>query len=128
MVNQGCPPARSILLSPGSTRARPTIDGYRKHPLPIAIFKNTTRKQVLIVFFLYLAFFGPATVYGQLYSTRTGCIGVYAKTTVDIAVLLKGFTFTTELMQEHLNENYVESHKYPKASFHGSYTGDVPPG
>jgi polyisoprenoid-binding protein YceI len=29
-------------------------------------------------------------------------------------------------MQEHFNENYAESDKYPKASFNGSYTGDVP--
>jgi len=31
-------------------------------------------------------------------------------------------------MQEHFNENYVESDKYPKATFSGSYTGDVPVG
>lgn len=28
-------------------------------------------------------------------------------------------------MQEHFNENYVESDKYPKATFTGSFTGDV---
>jgi hypothetical protein len=85
--------------------------------------------------------------YGQLYMTRTGFIGFYSKTSAEdikaenhqayaviddgkknlaFAVLLKGFTFPKELMQEHFNENYVESDKYPKATFSGSFTGDVP--
>ncbi len=28
-------------------------------------------------------------------------------------------------MQQHFNENYIESDKYPKANFLGSYTGNV---
>jgi len=47
------------------------------------------------------------------------------KKNLAFAALLKGFTFPKELMQEHFNENYVESDKYPKASFTGAYTGDV---
>jgi polyisoprenoid-binding protein YceI len=38
---------------------------------------------------------------------------------VESAVLLKGLLFEKALMQEHFNENYVESDKYPKASFKG---------
>ncbi|MBU6340273.1 MAG: YceI family protein [Bacteroidetes bacterium] len=38
---------------------------------------------------------------------------------VQTAVLLKGFLFEKALMQEHFNENYVESSKYPKAEFKG---------
>jgi len=34
-------------------------------------------------------------------------------------VLMKGFEFQKALMQEHFNENYVESDKYPKADFKG---------
>lgn len=41
------------------------------------------------------------------------------------AVLLKGFIFPKELMQEHFNENYVESDKYPKATFSGACSGDM---
>ncbi|MBT8282811.1 MAG: YceI family protein [Muriicola sp.] len=39
----------------------------------------------------------------------------------EIAVLLlvKEFDFKRKLMQEHFNENYVESDKYPKAYFTG---------
>ena len=36
------------------------------------------------------------------------------------AVLMKGFEFEKALMQEHFNENYVESHKFPKAEFKGN--------
>jgi len=44
------------------------------------------------------------------------------------AVLMKGFEFEKALMQEHFNENYVESHKFPKAEFKGQVLnpGDVP--
>ena len=47
------------------------------------------------------------------------------KKNIAFSLLLKGFVFTKELMQEHFNENYVESDKYPKANFIGTYTGDV---
>ena len=35
------------------------------------------------------------------------------------AVLIQGFKFDKALMQEHFNENYMESGKYPKATFKG---------
>lgn len=38
---------------------------------------------------------------------------------IQIAVLLKGFEFEKALMQEHFNENYVESDKYPRCEFKG---------
>lgn len=106
-------------------------------------------KHIPIFLFICLACLRPATAYSQLYSTRTGFIGFYSKTPLEdikaennqvfaiidagkkniaLAVLLKGFIFTKELMQEHFNENYVESDKYPKASFNGSYSGDVAAG
>ncbi len=42
--------------------------------------------------------------------------------TGEIAVILKmtAFLFEKGLMQEHFNENYVESEKFPKATFRGS--------
>ena len=87
------------------------------------------------------------SAHSQLYTTRTGFIGFYSKTPLEdiraennqvfavidagkkniaFSLLLKGFIFTKELMQEHFNENYVESDKYPKATFNGSFSGDVP--
>jgi hypothetical protein len=46
---------------------------------------------------------------------------------IQFAVLMKGFEFPKALMQEHFNENYVESDKYPKADFKGQVVnnGDV---
>jgi hypothetical protein len=35
------------------------------------------------------------------------------------AVLIKGFRFERALMEEHFNENYMESTKFPKADFKG---------
>ena len=35
------------------------------------------------------------------------------------AVLVKSFHFESALMEEHFNENYVESNKYPKSTFKG---------
>lgn len=37
-------------------------------------------------------------------------------------VLMKSFHFERALMEEHFNENYVESDKFPKASFKGKVT------
>lgn len=36
---------------------------------------------------------------------------------VEFSVLMKSFNFKKALMQEHFNENYVESEKFPKATF-----------
>jgi hypothetical protein len=74
------------------------------------------------------------------YFTRTGTISFFSATPIeDIAArsqqvgavvdvqtgqvaftaLLKDFKFAKSLMQDHFNENYVESEKYPKAVFNG---------
>lgn len=41
---------------------------------------------------------------------------------IQVSVLMKGFEFEKALMQEHFNENYVESNKFPKAVFTGTIT------
>jgi hypothetical protein len=43
---------------------------------------------------------------------------------IQFAVLMKGFEFRKALMQEHFNENYVESDKYPKSEFRGQITNN----
>lgn len=68
------------------------IDFYSKAPLEDIEAKNKTVTAVL--------------------DTKTGA--------VQFSVQMKGFEFEKELMQEHFNENYVESDKYPKAEFKGS--------
>jgi hypothetical protein len=37
--------------------------------------------------------------------------------------LMKGFRFKVALMEEHFNENYIESDQYPKAIFKGKIDG-----
>jgi hypothetical protein len=49
---------------------------------------------------------------GAVLDTKTGA--------VQAVVLMRGFEFKKALMQEHFNENYVESHKYPSAELRGS--------
>jgi polyisoprenoid-binding protein YceI len=39
---------------------------------------------------------------------------------IQFSVLIKAFRFKKALMEEHFNENYMESKKYPKAIFKGS--------
>lgn len=41
---------------------------------------------------------------------------------LEFAVLIKSFHFEKALMEEHFNENYMESTKYPKATFKGKIT------
>jgi len=86
------------------------------------------------------------TVHAQQYFTTTGFAGFYSKTSLEdikaennqvfavidvtnkklaFSMLLNGFVFTKELMQEHFNENYVESDKYPKATFTGTYSDNI---
>ena len=43
---------------------------------------------------------------------------------LQFSVLMKGFEFDKALMQEHFNENYIESDKYPKADFKGTITNN----
>ena len=96
---------------------------------------------------IVLAFFIVSSirldVCAQKYFSRTGEISFYSHTPIeDIeaetntattvydsesgniqwAVLIKSFEFEKALMQEHFNENYMESSKFPKATFKGSIT------
>ncbi len=78
------------------------------------------------------------------YATRNGEISFFSHTAVEdidavnhkatsvldaatgameFAVLIKGFEFEKALMQEHFNENYMESNTYPKATFKGKVAG-----
>jgi hypothetical protein len=47
------------------------------------------------------------------------CILNTANGEIASLALLKGFRFKIALMEEHFNENYIESDKYPKATFKG---------
>lgn len=99
----------------------------------INLFRNIG---VLLVVFLV-----SSQIYGQKYYTKTGNLkfeasaeafepvaaehtgttAVLETTSGKLAVLalVRGFHFRNALMEEHFNENYIESDKFPKASFSG---------
>jgi polyisoprenoid-binding protein YceI len=83
------------------------------------------------------------SVNAQRYMTKNGYIGFYSHTPMEdikadnnqvagvldvstgemvFQVLIKSFHFDRALMEEHFNENYMESEKFPKASFKGKIT------
>jgi hypothetical protein len=69
-----------------------------------------------------------ATVSGALDSvigTSNTVSSIFDKTTGDFVVqgLVKSFKFKSPLMEEHFNENYMESDKLPKTSFKGKVVG-----
>jgi polyisoprenoid-binding protein YceI len=41
------------------------------------------------------------------------------------SVQIKSFTFSKALMQQHFNDNYMESGKFPKAEFKGTITNNA---
>jgi hypothetical protein len=98
-------------------------------------------KSLLIIFAVSLFLTGTATA--QNYVTKNGKISFFSKTDIEdisavnnqvvsvltpktasiaFSVLINGFLFKKALMQEHFNENYMESAKYPKAGFKGTFT------
>ena len=55
-------------------------------------------------------------------ATHSAVSALLSADTGELAVLalVRGFRFPLALMEEHFNENYIESHQYPKTSFKGS--------
>ena len=93
-------------------------------------------KNILILALLFATQFA----FGQKYFSKMGKVSFYsdapmekieahnttASTVLDAAtgnmewaVLIQGFKFEKALMQDHFNENYMESSTYPKAKFKG---------
>lgn len=65
-----------------------------------------------------------ATVPGamdEVIGTNKTVSAIFDKSTTDLVVLalVKSFKFKSPLMEEHFNENYMESDKLPKATFKG---------
>lgn len=79
----------------------------------------------------------------SVFMTRSGQVSFFSKTPMEniegtnnevtsmidtgkgdivFAVLVKSFRFEKALMEEHFNENYLESTKFPKATFQGKFT------
>ena len=68
-----------------------------------------------------IKFEASVPAFEEIAATNTSVSCILDKNTGDIAVLalVKAFHFKIPLMEEHFNENYIESDKYPKATFKG---------
>ena len=69
----------------------------------------------------YISFFSHSIV-EDIKADNRQVLSVIDTKTGEIAVqlLMRSFLFKKALMQQHFNESYVESHKYPKATFKGN--------
>ena len=97
-------------------------------------------KKISILLITILSF---NLTFAQKYMTKTGTIdfvsdaplekivGVNKSTAclldsktgdINFVVLIKSFVFEKQLLQEHFNENYMESDKFPKSTFKGKIT------
>lgn len=95
-------------------------------------------KKLILIAILAMAHLG---LMAQKYFTRTGEISFFSSTSVEdieahnktvtavfdaasgaiqFSVTMKAFHFEKALMEEHFNENYVESDEFPKSTFKGT--------
>lgn len=98
-------------------------------------------KKIAILFTVFMVTFSLANA--QKYMTKGGTIKFSSDTPMEkieavnrqvnsaldfstgnfvFKVLIRGFEFPKALMQEHFNENYMESDKYPNSTFNGKIT------
>lgn len=97
------------------------------------------KKSILILLLMAVGTAG----FAQKFMTRTGRVSFFSATSMEniqainnevaaaldaksgdiqMIVPIKSFKFEKALMQEHFNENYMESDKFPKAEFKGRIT------
>ncbi|MEP7108082.1 MAG: YceI family protein [Ferruginibacter sp.] len=98
-------------------------------------------KRIFFLLWMSIAFMHVAKA--QIFFTKNGMISFFSKSPLEnisavnnqvvsvintttgeikFSVIIKGFLFKKALMQEHFNENYMESDKYPKATLNGTIT------
>lgn len=101
---------------------------------------NFMKKQIAAIFITCLFALSASS---QTYFTRSGRITFFSKAPVEnieatnneatsfldikkgevaFVALIKSFKFKKALMEEHFNENYMESNTFPKANFKGTIT------
>ncbi|MEA5138753.1 YceI family protein [Arcicella rigui] len=98
------------------------------------------------IFILAIFLFVSQVAYSQLFSTQSGITSFFSKTpleditavnsnvsailntsTGEIAVRMNmnQFNFPNKLMQEHFNENYIESDEFPTGTFTGKINEEI---
>ncbi len=107
----------------------------------LTLNKFYTMKKISILIVIFLITFTLANA--QKYMTKAGTIVFSSDTPIEkikavnhqvnsaldfangnfvFKVLIRGFEFEKALMQEHFNENYMESDKFPNSTFSGKIT------
>ena len=107
---------------------------------PLIIKLKTMKKTFTLLTLVSISFALQAQ---KLYSTKTGQVKFNASSPLEqiiavnnqvdskmidktgqivFSLLVKSFKFERELMQEHFNENYMESDKFPRSEFKGNIT------
>jgi hypothetical protein len=102
--------------------------------------------QTKLYLILITLFWSPSVVKAQFYQTTSAQVRFYSSApiedieavskkgisvlnaedgTISFKVKMRSFQFDKALMQEHFNENYVESEKYPEATFKGRATKEI---
>jgi len=97
-------------------------------------------KRIILLSAVIFMFLGANA---QKFMTKTGFVGFFSHTPIEdikgdnnqsasvldistgelvFQVLIKSFHFERALMEEHFNENYLESDKFPKSTFKGRIT------
>ena len=90
----------------------------------IAILFVTTTNNAQEKFFTKtgnIVFFSE-TIVEDIKAENNKVLSIIDTTNGDMAIsmLMNQFEFPKKLMQEHFNENYIESEKYPKSTFKGN--------
>jgi polyisoprenoid-binding protein YceI len=101
------------------------------------------RHSIKFIAILFIGLLSSYSGHSQKYMTKNGNIKFYSETPVEtiqainnqvnaamdiqtgdlvFKVLIKSFQFEKALMQEHFNENYLESDKFPNSTFKGKVT------
>ncbi len=95
---------------------------------------------IICLFLIIILLISVPGIQAQKYVTKNGVISFHSETPIEtifaenhqvnaamdaqsgdivFKILMKSFEFPKALMQEHFNENYIESDKYPNATFKG---------
>src|SRR5687767_8832418 len=111
-------------LRVGQIKERKTINLMKK--LAILIFvlliitATDTRCQKYVAEKTFISFFSDAAIEDiKADNKKTTSIFDSATGEIVFSVPINEFQFEKSLMQEHFNEKYMESDKYPKSTFNG---------
>lgn len=111
-------------------------------------FHNMKPVPFHIIFIILISLAPLGTLYSQFYQTTSASVRFYSSapvedieaisregvsvintknSTISFKVKMRSFQFEKALMQEHFNENYMESERFPEASFKGKSNDVIDP-